>query len=350
MEQQRLWEEFKRERDAKKKKEDELEALRMREAEIERIRIREEELEKLRIREEELKLIRLREEELEKLRIREEELKLIRLREEELEKLRQKKEEEARSLRRREEDEKKRKQEEDEKRKREEEEKRLWTLEMEKRLRAQNQTDEWERRLRQPEVRQPPPPPKIDGYSKAPLAAPAKPKNQIIVELSSDEEDNTMPLRSSFVSDKKVPPPPKLSGYGGSSLGSRPPVKSPWATDPAETSYDGAARKRQDDFANQQKSSYGDNGSQPSWNRDRDESVRGSSMMELKEKSRMFQQQQRPNNDQAFASDRGFNPYANQGRDQQQQEQHGGNATPWEQRGPAASNNSPYNSGYDRRF
>jgi hypothetical protein len=212
LEQQRLWEEYRREQEVKKRQmeEEEREMIRQREAELEKIRLREAELERIRIRDSELEKIRKREEELEMMRLREEEMKMIRLREEELEKARLKKEEAAKF---------------DE----------MWKARMAKEssVRVQPQQDtEWERRMREFELEEKrkrdffesanfPPPPKIDGF----VRAASKPMEQLI-DLTSDDEEEVIPSKAP--ERKGPPPPPVLSSFG----------KMPWETGPSSGAWE----------------------------------------------------------------------------------------------------------------
>jgi len=212
LEQQRLWEEYRREQEVKKRQmeEEEREMIRQREAELEKIRLREAELERIRIRDSELEKIRKREEELEMMRLREEEMKKIRLREEELEKARLKKEEAAKFDK-------------------------MWKARMAKEssVRVQPQQDtEWERRMREFELEEKrkrdffesanfPPPPKIDGF----VRAASKPMEQLI-DLTSDDEEELIPGKAP--ERKGPPPPPVLSSFG----------KKPWETGPSSGAWE----------------------------------------------------------------------------------------------------------------
>ena len=266
LEQQRLWEDFRREREMKKRmmEEEEKEMLRQREAEIEKIRLREAELERIRTRDEEMEKIRKREEELERMRLREEEIKKIRQREEELEKMRLQKEEETWKA----EMEKKMKAELEMKMKAEMEMK--MKAEMEMKMRAQQPAEsEWDRRMREFENEEKrrrdffgaadvvPPPPKIASVS--------KPTEQLIDLTNDDDDDEVLTIPLKVPERRGPPPPPVLSGFGAANRSS---VKMPWETGPSS----GASWNRDEEYGDRRnwedRSTSSDRG-RKSWSREK---------------------------------------------------------------------------------
>ena len=217
---------------------EEQERIRQRE-EQERIRQREEQ-ERVRHEEEERQRIREEFERKELIRIEQEEFKraeeLKRLEEEQLKKFRQLREEEERIRL------KNQQEEEDWKMK---EQERLWKIEMERRLRLQHQDDELERkqmeleeqRKREILMSRPPPPPKINKHMMQSSKIPPNPFHNFGMgdELQKRQQAETLESRM-----KVPPPPPRFSDNFGQSTAT---MKNSWPNKP-QTSYLEAPRQQ----------------------------------------------------------------------------------------------------------